>query len=72
MMVMPFTHPVRVKRRFTPSKEPKALRNASSPKRSGLPGWELTERDGSTAERRSLRLTADDLRAAAEHEADRD
>jgi hypothetical protein len=45
---------------------------ASSPKRDGLPGWELTERDGSTAERRSLRLTADDLRAAAEHEADRD
>jgi hypothetical protein len=42
---------------------------ASSPKRAGLPGWELTERDGPTAERRSLRLTADDLRAAAEHEA---
>jgi hypothetical protein len=42
---------------------------ASSPKRAGLPGWELTERDGPTAERRSLRLTADDLRAAAEREA---
>lgn len=45
---------------------------ASSPKRAGLPGWELTERDGPTDARRSLRLTADDLRAAAEHAADRD
>ncbi len=44
---------------------------ASSPKRAGVPGWELVERDGPGGERRSLRLTADDLRAAAEHEADR-
>ena len=39
---------------------------ASSPKRGGLPGWQLAERDGPTGERRGLRLTADDLRAAAE------
>ncbi len=44
---------------------------ASSPKRSGLPGWELRERDGPTGEPRSLRLTADDLRAAAKDEAGR-
>ena len=44
---------------------------ASSPKRAGLPGWELTERDGFRGERRPLRLSADDLRSAAEHEANR-
>ncbi|HYO44554.1 MAG TPA: hypothetical protein VES19_15250 [Candidatus Limnocylindrales bacterium] len=40
---------------------------ASSPKRAGLPGWDLTERDGPTGERRSLRVGADDLRTATEH-----
>lgn len=48
-----------------------AAATASSPKRRGLPGWELTERDGPTGERRSLRLTSDDLRAAAENEGER-
>lgn len=43
----------------------------SSPKRAGLPGWDLVERDGPDGGRRSLRVTADDLRAAAEDEAGR-
>jgi hypothetical protein len=43
---------------------------ATSPRRAGVPGWELTERDGPTGERRSLRVTPDDLRAATEPAAD--
>jgi hypothetical protein len=43
---------------------------ASSPKRAGLPGWDLLEREGPGGARRGLRLTADDLAAAAEHHAD--
>ena len=39
---------------------------AASPKRSGLPGWELQERDGTGRRTRSIRLTAEDLVAAAE------
>jgi len=37
---------------------------ASSPKRAGLPGWELVERDGPNGEGRGLRLTPDDIDAA--------
>ena len=34
--------------------------------RRGLPSWELVERDGPTAERRTIRLVPADLKAAAE------
>jgi hypothetical protein len=37
---------------------------AASRKRSGLPGWRLVERDGTSGEERGIRLTPDDLRAA--------
>jgi hypothetical protein len=43
---------------------------ATSPRRGGLPGWELVERDGPAGERRPLRLSEDDLRAVAENVAD--
>ena len=35
---------------------------ATSPKRGGLPGWELRERDAPGGRDRPIRLTADDLR----------
>ena len=38
---------------------------AASPRRSALPGWRLVERDGPDGQARGLRLTADDLLAAA-------
>ena len=38
---------------------------ASSPKRAGLPGWELLERDGAGDGRRAIRLTSEDLLLAA-------
>lgn len=38
---------------------------ASSPRRRGLPGWELVERDGPEGRQRTLRPTLDDLRRAA-------
>jgi len=38
---------------------------AASPRRAGLPGWELLERDGPGDRRRPIRLTGDDLAAAA-------
>ena len=42
---------------------------AASPKRAGLPGWELLERGGTGDQRRSIRLTREDLVAAAQGEA---
>jgi hypothetical protein len=38
---------------------------ATSPKRSGLPGWDLRERDAPAGRDRPIRLTADDLEDAA-------
>jgi hypothetical protein len=39
---------------------------ASSPRRSGLPGWDLVERDVAGGRGRSIRLTGADLAATAE------